>query len=99
MHRILGLALDVPTTDRLVWDAYRYAGLARDVSNQLEPTAAGVANNLSLPFSQLAYAYEARGDRERAIKNLNRAAQLSTNPALRRALMSMLARPPGDSGP
>ena len=55
------------------------------------------ANNLSLPFAQLAYAYEARGDRARAIENLTRADRLSTNPALGRALQTLIATPRGDS--
>jgi hypothetical protein len=96
-HRILGVALDVPATESLIWDTYRYARLGQRDVGTLEPTAMGVANNLSLPFAQLAYAYESRKDRERAIRNLNRAADLSTNPALKRALMTLLAQPAGDS--
>jgi hypothetical protein len=98
-HRILGIALDVPTTDRLVWETYRYAGLATDQPKRLEPTAAGVAGNLSLPFAQLAYAYQARANRALAVKNLEQAGRLSTNPALRQALTTLLASPPRDSGP
>ncbi len=96
-HRVLGVALDVPTTDALAWNTYRYARLGQGNAGDLEPTAMGVANNLSLPFTQLAYAYESRRDRERAIKNLSRAGELSTNPALKRALMTLLAPPVGDS--
>jgi len=96
-HRVLGVALDVPTTDALVWNTYRYARLGEADVGDLEPTAMGVANNLSLPFAQLAYAYESRRDRERAIRNLSRAGELSTNPALKRALMTLLAPPVGDS--
>lgn len=96
-RRILGVALDVPTTESLIWDTYRYGRLGRTSVEALEPTAMGVANNLSLPFAQLAYAYESRGDRQQAVKNLSRAAELSTNPSLKRALMSMLIPPVGDS--
>lgn len=96
-HRVLGVALDVPTTEALSWDTYRYARLGQRDVGSLEPTAMGVANNLSLPFAQLAYAYEARRDRDRAVKNLSRAGELSTNPSLKRALMSILAPPLGDS--
>jgi hypothetical protein len=98
-HRVLGVALDVPTTRTLSWDTYRYARLGQADVGTLEPTAMGVANNLSLPFAQLAYAYESRRDRDGAVKNLSRAGELSTNPALKRALMSILASPAGDSAP
>lgn len=96
-RRILGVALDVPTTEALAWNTYRFARLGQGGVAALEPTAMGVANNLSLPFAQLAYAYESRGDRERAVKNLTRAAELSTNPSLERALMTLLIPPVGDS--
>jgi hypothetical protein len=93
MQRILGVALDVPMTDSLLWHTYRYAELMERDAPNIEPTAAGVANNLSLPFAQLAYAYEARGNRERAVENLTRAGRLSTNPALARALQTLIASP------
>jgi hypothetical protein len=98
-HRILGVALDVPTTERLMWETYRYAGLVSAERKQLEPTAAGVAGNLSLPFAQLAYAHAARGRREAAMKNVEQAGRLSPNPALKRALSSLIDRAAGDSGP
>jgi hypothetical protein len=98
-HRILGVALDVPTTERLMWETYRYAGLASAERKQLEPTAAGVAGNLSLPFAQLAYAHAARGRREAAMKNVDQAGRLSTNPALKRALSSLIDRTVGDPAP
>jgi hypothetical protein len=97
LQRILGVAMDVPTTDTLMWQTYRYAELMERDAPNLEPTAAGVANNLSLPFAQLAYAYEARGDRERAVENLTRAGRLSSNPALGRALQTLIATPPGET--
>jgi Protein O-mannosyl-transferase TMEM260-like len=97
LHRVLGVPLDVPTTDRLAWETYRFARLGERSSASLEPTARGVAGNLALPFAQLAYAYQARGDREAALKNLERASQLSPNPALRQALLNLLAEPGADS--
>lgn len=96
-HRVLGVALDIPTTDQLVWETYRYAGLGKTSSAALEPTARGVAGNLALPFAQLAYAYMGKGDRDRAIKNLERASTLSPNPALKQGLLNLLAEPGGDS--
>ena len=98
-HRILGSPLDVLATERLAWETYRYARLLDGLTRPLEPTSAGVANNLSLPFAQLAYAYESRANGDKAMENLTRAAALSSNPNLKRALMTMMAAPTGDSGP
>jgi hypothetical protein len=98
-RRILGMPLDVATTDRLAWETYRYAGMLTDAPKELEPTAAGIASNLALPLSQLAYAYDSRRDREAALRNVSRAAQLSTNPAFKQALTTLLTQPPGDSIP
>ncbi|HTS89968.1 MAG TPA: DUF2723 domain-containing protein [Gemmatimonadales bacterium] len=94
-HRILGLALDVPTTDRLLWETYRYGGLLGATPRALEPTAAGIANDLALPFTQLAYAYQQRGDLERARRNLERAGRLSDSPGLSQALLPLLRQPGG----
>jgi hypothetical protein len=97
-HRILGTALDVPTTDRLMNETYRYADLLkRPVASELEPTAAGVASNLALPYAQLTYAYQAAGKREEAVKAVERATLLSPNPALKRALVNLVAEQPGDT--
>jgi hypothetical protein len=96
-RRILGTALDVPTTERLLWETYRYAGLLTDRPKVLEPTAAGIANNLSLPFSQLAYFYEGQGDRAASVRNLTRAGQLSTSPGFQQALSTLLDASQGDS--
>ncbi|MBK7714509.1 MAG: DUF2723 domain-containing protein [Gemmatimonadetes bacterium] len=98
-HRILGLPLDMPTTERLAWETYRYARLLEGPRGRLEPTAAGVANNLSLPFAQLAYGYESRGDGAKAMENLTRAGKLSSNPNLQRALQALLLPSAGDSAP
>jgi hypothetical protein len=96
-HRVLGVSMDVPTTDRLMWETYRYAGLGRINSAKLEPTARGVAGNLALPFAQLAYAYMSQNNRDAALKNLERASNISPNPALRQGLLNLLAQPQGDT--
>ncbi len=92
VHRVLGLPLDVRTTARLAFETYRYAGLLRPgvQAEALEPTAAGVAGNLSLPLAQLAYAYQARGEPDQALRAAEWAGQLSPNPALRRALIQLV---------
>lgn len=94
-RRLLGAALDVPTTERLAWDTYRHARLAERGKAVLEPTAEGVSRNMALPFLQLGIAYEARGDRDAAIKNLTRAGVISPRPELQAALLNLLAG--GDS--
>jgi hypothetical protein len=98
-HRILGLPMDPKATERLAWETYRYAELADQDAGPLEPTASGVANNLSLPFAQLAYWYNSSGNSEAAVRNLIRASHLSSNPAMRQALMSLLAQPEGQQPP
>jgi hypothetical protein len=89
--RILGAVIDVPTTDRLLWETYRYGRMAEPHDEAaLEPTSEGIANNLGLPFAQVANAYENRGDLDRAMKNLERASVISTNPAIKEALSQLL---------
>jgi hypothetical protein len=89
-RRLLGAALDVPLTERLAWETYRYSRLPERGQGSLEPTAEGVSRNMALPFLQLGIAYEARGDREAAIKNLTRAGVISPRPELQAALMNLL---------
>ncbi|MEO8636524.1 MAG: DUF2723 domain-containing protein [Gemmatimonadales bacterium] len=89
-RRLLGEALDVPMTERLAWETYRYSRLPERGKGTLEPTAEGVSRNMALPFLQLGIAYEARGDREAAIKNLTRAGVISPRPELQRALLNLL---------
>jgi transmembrane protein TMEM260 (protein O-mannosyltransferase) len=89
LRRLAGAPLDVPTTERLVWEAYRYGGLLQGDVTKLESTSASIASTLSLPFTQLAYAYSARGQQEKMQRALDRAVQLSPNPALRAALAEL----------
>jgi hypothetical protein len=86
---LAGAPLDVPTTERLVWEAYRYGGLLQGDVTKLESTSASIASTLSLPFTQLAYAYSARGQQQKMQRALDRAVQLSPNPALRAALAEL----------
>jgi hypothetical protein len=97
-HRILGTALDIPRTQQLIWETYRYADLLKaPVAAELEPTAAGVASNLALPFAQLTYAYQGKGQQAEAVKNVERASLLSPNPALKRALVNLVTEQPSDT--
>ncbi len=89
LHRFGGVPLDVPTTDRLVWGTYRYAGLLGPGRDSLETTSASVAASLTLPFAQLVYAYADRGERGRMLRAADRAGRLSPNPEVRDALRSV----------
>ncbi len=91
-RRLAGAPLDIPTTERLVWETYRYAGLLEGDVNELESTSASIASTLSFPFVQLAYAYSARGEQEKMQRALEYALKLSPNPALRAALMELRIR-------
>jgi hypothetical protein len=84
--------LDIPTTEHLVWDTYRYGGLLKGDVTKLESTSASIASTLSLPFTQLTYAYSARAEREKLDRALERAMRLSPNPSLRAALAELRIR-------
>ncbi|MFL5404123.1 MAG: protein O-mannosyl-transferase family, partial [Gemmatimonadales bacterium] len=92
LRRLAGAPLDIPTTERLVWDTYRYAGLLEGDVTKLESTSAGIAATLSLPYTQLAYAYSARGEHDKMERALDRAMRLSPNPSLRAALAELRIR-------
>jgi hypothetical protein len=89
LHRFGGVPLDLSTTERLVWDTYRYAGLLDRGTDSLETTSAAVAASLTLPFAQLVYAYADRGNRERMLRAADRAGRLSPDAQVRRVLRSV----------
>ncbi|MEO8294712.1 MAG: DUF2723 domain-containing protein [Gemmatimonadota bacterium] len=95
-RRVYGTLLDIKTTEELAWHTYRYAGLL-DASEEeitgLETTARGMAFNLGVPFTQLALAYQARGNREKMIANLERAAKLVSDPNIKSALHELRMEP------
>jgi hypothetical protein len=91
-RRLAGAPLDMPTTDRLLWETYRYAGLLEGDVTKLESTSASIASTLSLPYTQLAYGYSARGQYDKMERALDRAMQLTPNPALRAALAELRVR-------
>jgi len=96
---IAGSTLDVPMTERLAWDTYRFAGLLDSDGRRLDGTNRNFSASLSIPFTQLAYAFEALGDYDRTLANLERAAMLSPNPAVKAALQQLQFQgpPQGDS--
>ena len=85
LGQVFGTALDIPTTERLLWETYRYPDPLNG-SGPLEPSSRGIGNAMGLSFVQLAFAYQARGDTAQALKNLERASELSANPAIRAAI-------------
>jgi hypothetical protein len=91
-RRLAGAPLDIPTTERLLWETYRYAGLLEGDVTKLESTSASIASTLSLPYTQLAYAYSERGQYDKMERALDRAMRLSPNPALRAALAELRVR-------
>jgi hypothetical protein len=99
-RRMMGAPLDLAASERLLMETYRYARLLEGPRRPLESTASGIASTLGLPFTQMAYAMEVRGDTARTIRFLERAAQLSGNPAIANALESLRrAAPPPPPAP
>jgi hypothetical protein len=92
LRRLAGAPLNLPLTEHLVWDTYRYAGLLEGETTRLESTSGGIAATLSFPFVQLAYAFSDRGELEKMQRALDYALRLSPNPALRAALTELRIR-------
>jgi hypothetical protein len=85
-RRMMGAPLDIAMTGRLLEETYRYARLLEREHGPLETTAGGIASTLGLPFTQMAFAMEQRGDTAKTIQYLERAVRLSRNPAIAAAL-------------
>jgi hypothetical protein len=85
-QRMVAAPLDLVISDSLLFQVYRYAGLLESGVDQMESTALGMAATMAVPFTQMAYAMEARGDVAGVVRYLESAARLSTNPAIRAAL-------------
>jgi len=98
LRRLAGAPLDIPTTERLVWETYRYGRLLEGDVTKLESTSASIASTLSLPFTQLSYAYSDRGQEDKLLRTLERAIQLTPNTALRTALAELPVRGVGTVG-
>ncbi|MGH7499598.1 MAG: hypothetical protein ACREL3_12195, partial [Gemmatimonadales bacterium] len=90
LRRLAGVPLDVPTTERLVWETYRYGGLLEREEGPLESTSSLAGSSLATPLVQLVYVYAGREDRTRMERALDRAARLSPNPDLRSALRLLI---------
>ncbi|HEX9581826.1 MAG TPA: DUF2723 domain-containing protein [Gemmatimonadales bacterium] len=86
---LLGVPLDVPRTQELTWEVYRYAKLLEADTLDLDPTSRNIATNLSIPPLSLGQAYQALGRREDAIKNLEMAYKLGYDPNLAQVIQSL----------
>jgi Protein of unknown function (DUF2723) len=89
LHRFAGVPIDVPTTDRLVFDTYRYGELLEHGADGLESTSASVAATLGLPPALLVYAHASRGESDRMRRAMKMAVALSPSPDLRAALQTV----------
>jgi len=92
-----GTILDLPLTERLLTETYRYAELLERGPVTLEPTARSIASTMAVPFTQLASSAERRGDLAAMARWLAPAARLSDNPAIQRALEAARARVPSSN--
>ncbi|HEU5304674.1 MAG TPA: hypothetical protein VFU40_08525, partial [Gemmatimonadales bacterium] len=95
-RKMLGAVLDLPVTDSLLFGTFRYADLLERGAEGLETTANSTAGTLSVVFTQMAYAAEARGDTAGAVRYLEPASRLSSNPALKQALAEFRAGLPAN---
>jgi tetratricopeptide (TPR) repeat protein len=95
--------VNIPRTDSLLWNVYRYAGLFEADSLDLDPTNRNITTNLSFAFYSLGQAYLAAGETDAAIENLVRAMHLAPTayPQLGPALAAMAesAEARSDTGP
>jgi transmembrane protein TMEM260 (protein O-mannosyltransferase) len=89
LQRFAGVPIDVATTDRLVFDTYRYADLLERGAEGLENTSASIAATLGLPPALLVYAHASRGELDRMQRAMELAVALSPNPDLQAALQTV----------
>jgi hypothetical protein len=90
------IPLDLPITQRLVFETYRYADLLDAPRRRLETTAAGIASTLGIPLILLGQAAQFRGDTATALRALRPAVALNPNPAVR-AMLDAIAPTARDS--
>jgi hypothetical protein len=100
-RRMMGAPLEIAMTERLLQETYRYARLLEGEHGPLESTSGGIASTLGLPFTQMAFAAEQRGDTAKTIQYLERAVRLSRNPAIAAALNELRQglKPPAPAKP
>ncbi len=89
-----GAPLDLPATERLLTETYRYAALLERGPARLDPTAQSIASTMAVPFTQLAGAADARADYAAMVRWLEPAWRLSNNPRIAVAIDSARSRLP-----
>ncbi len=92
--------VNIPRTDSLLWDVYRYARLFEADELDLGPTDRNIATNLSFAYYSLGQAYLSTGEREKTVENFRRAMHLSpaAYPQIGSAL-EMFTEPTADTVP
>jgi hypothetical protein len=85
-RRMFDAPLDIKATEELLGNNYRFSDLMNRSAAGLETTAAGIAQTLGMPFTQLAFHAEDRGDYAGVVRYLEKAAKLSSNPGVLDAL-------------
>jgi hypothetical protein len=83
---IFSVPIDLPRTDSLAWQIYRYGDLLEADSVRLDPTNRNIAINLSYPLYGLGLAYALEGDSAAARRNLESAVKLYYLPEFARSL-------------
>lgn len=86
---IMGMPVDIPRADSLIWNIYRYAGLLEADTLALDPTNRNIATNLSYAIFSLGQAYMLAGDEEKALLNLRRANKLAPSAQASAIIASM----------
>ncbi len=86
---IMGVPVDIPRSDSLIWGIYRYAGLLEADELDLDPTNRNIATNLSYAIFSLGQAYMLAGDQEKSLMNLRRANHLSPSAQAESIIRSM----------
>jgi hypothetical protein len=90
-----GRLVDLPLTEQLLWQTYRYGPLlGPENDGRLESTAASIASTMSVPFTLVAFHHDQRGDTAAVVKNLERAQQIAPSEALDAALRGYGRRMP-----
>jgi hypothetical protein len=83
---IFSVPIDLPRTDSLAWQVYRYGDLLEADSVRLDPTNRNIAINLSYPLYGLGLAYALEGDSAASRRNLESAVKLYYLPEFARSL-------------
>ncbi|HWP38549.1 MAG TPA: DUF2723 domain-containing protein [Gemmatimonadales bacterium] len=86
---LLGVPLNVPRTEHLTWNVYRYARLREADSLRLDPTNSNIATNLSIPPLSLGQAYQLMGRRAEALRNLELAYHLGPSTELAQVIRTL----------